>query len=117
MLILSFTEVFAHEDFQKNFNIRDFNRVEGLRWIRTSTIPAARRIVGRLTAKSCGRKAPLENLTIKDREDAVMTELGSRQVSQTFRAALAVYSYADRDPRVNQEFRFTFFDRQCSTML
>jgi len=35
MLILSFTEIFATEEFNNQFNIENFDRVAAPRWIRS----------------------------------------------------------------------------------
>lgn len=49
-------------------------------------------------------------------DDMVSNELGTRQVSRTFRATLAIHFYASKDERFPREFRITFFDRKCSTV-
>ena len=113
MLIISFVEIFGDEAFNAEFDTGNFSRVEALQWIRTATIAPARRIVARLSAKANSRKEPVKNSTIKV-EDKVLAELGTRQVSQTFRAALAIHSYASKDERVAQVFRNTFVCRNCS---
>lgn len=113
MSIISFVDIFGDDAFKAAFDPGNFNRVQALRWIRTATIAPARRIVARMADKAKSRKEPVKNSTIKD-DDPVLAELGTRQVFQTFRAALAIYSYASKDQRIFQVFRNTFISRNCS---
>lgn len=115
MLILSFVDIFESEEFNENFNDRDFHRQTALEWIRKYAIPPAVRIVTRLSAKAQGRKNPVANSTIKSTEDVVLNELGTGQVAQTFRDALAVHTWSLRDNRIRQAFRITFSELQAST--
>lgn len=56
----------------------------------------------------------LTDSTIQLEKDSVLTELGSFQVRQTFRAAVAVHKYGSRDQPVQKVFRITFLDNRYS---
>ena len=114
MLLLSFVEVFRTPQFNAAFNVTRFQRNEAMRWIRASDLGPAQRIVSKMTSKAAARRDPLTDSTINDPDDAVITEMGSRQVSQLFRAALALHTFAVRDQRVHEAFIITFQDRMCS---
>lgn len=55
-----------------------------------------------------------DNSTMNDPADAVLTKMGWRQVSQVFRVALALRTFAARAQCVHQAFIGTFKVRQCS---
>ena len=114
LLLISFVELFKSEEFGSAFNARGFEKNTAMRWILTSTLPAARRIVSKMAEKARKRKNPLTDSTINDPEDPTLTELGSRQVYQLFRAALAVHTFAMVDVRVREAFTVTFHDVRCS---
>ena len=117
MLILSFAEVFRSTEFNDKFNIRQFDRVEALRWIRNSTIAPARRMASRLSSKASKRTTVLKGSTINSADDVVLNELGTKQVAQTMRAALPVHTYGVVDNRVTQAFEITFKKRMCPPAL
>lgn len=116
MLIASFAEIFDDATFKAAFNTANFDRVQALNWMRTSTITPARRIVERMSLKAEKRTKRVANSSIRNENDPVMEELGTQQVGQTFRAALAIHTYGVRDQRVPQAFKNTFLKRQCSIM-
>lgn len=66
-----------------------------------------------MSKKAVERKTPVENSTNKDKADVLLNELGTIQVSETFRAALTIHSYAPKDHHTIQEFRITFSDMNC----
>ena len=118
MLILSFIEIFATEQFNAALNVANFNREDALTWMRHSSLPAAQRLINRLAEKSATRTKPLTDTTLKaDPNDAVLMEFGTKQVAQTLRAALAVYTYTVQDQRDGQACRLTFKENLCPTSL
>lgn len=62
-------------------------------------------------------KSNCDNYIIKRKNDVVLIELGKRQMSQTFRAALSLYTFATRYELMTQEFRIIFYGLKCSIML
>ena len=113
-LIVSFFEVFGDNRFRDSFDTANFDRLQALRWIRNSPLPAAQRIVHAVSEKANKRDTVVNHSTITAPDDPVMLELGTRQVYQTFQAGLALHTYAIRDRRVEEAFKITFLNRQCS---
>lgn len=50
-----------------------------------------------MAAKTKRRNSPVVNYSIKSNKDVVLNELGTRHVSQLFRVALAVHTFATRE--------------------
>ena len=111
MLIFSFLEIFMHDSFQSTFPDTPLSRIRVCEWIAESTLPAARRIISRLTQKI---EAKAKNSPIQDTETRTPTkfnlleEFNERQVQQTYQAAYSLSLFCVRDVRVYQAFRHTF---------
>ena len=106
MILLSFYEIFGSDEFKDKFNIHRFERSRALEWIRTGSIPSSRRLVERLSMKAQHRTKKLN--TNPGFADEVLNELKTCQVSQLFRAALALQTYSTNDARIHQAFLYTF---------
>lgn len=66
--------------------------IKALRWIRQSRAPYATRIVNLMAFKADTEKTPAVNATMKTNRDLVLSCLVTKQVSQTFCAALVVHT-------------------------
>lgn len=101
--------IFATQDFNKYFGVTTFVRVQAFKWIRRSALPEAQRIVSVVVEKAKKRsKNPLEVSTINCKIDKVLCKLLPKHVSQAFRTALAIQTYANRDKSVRNYCRSTF---------
>lgn len=107
-LLLSLVELFHTPEFNPNFDALRFKRNAATRWIRKSNLVPAKLMLSKIIDKATERTIILADATINDPTDAVLTEISSRQVSQIFRAALGLYTFAGRDQHVRQEFIFMF---------
>lgn len=117
MVILPFCDIFSCDEFNNKFNLRDFYHVQELTLISQSTVSPAQCIVSLLGTKSQSPKNLMNNSTIKSKTEIVLNELRTRKVSQTFRADLAVHTFAKRDNCIRQVFSISFSDRKYSIIL
>lgn len=113
MLILSFVEKFETEAFKENFDIEIFDRVKAISWTRQVALSQAQHIVKRLSEKSNWRTKALDKSVINTKDDKVLSELGTKQVLQAFRASLTMHAYSVRDRRVGESIQVMFADIQC----
>lgn len=107
MFIISSAQNFATPEFSDELNLRNSDRVKALTCIRDSSLLEAQSNVSRVAENVTGCFKALKVSIGNPDTHNFLCENGTKQVSQAFRAALAIHKYTLGDQRVGQGFTIT----------
>ena len=111
MLLLSFMDIFDDQAFTTKFPLNSaLNVTQVFQWVRTSPLP---RIFQRMSEKAGkqGDRVPFSRFKTSDN---VLMELGTQQVVQVLRGAVATHAYGRHDVRFRQAFDIIFREKKFS---
>lgn len=94
---LFFATILATPGFNDEFDHNTFHCFQELIWICESALLEAQLIVFWVMDKANGLSKPLGSFTINLETDKFLCALRTKQVSQTFRAAIAIHTYTLRE--------------------
>lgn len=109
--ILLIEEYMETRAFNDKFDIRSFSDKDFYAALSESAHGAAREVVDSMNMKvDCrkGKPLPDKRTAFGPTSSPVLREMGTEQIRQVFRTALAIRTYAENDVRVRHLFRFIF---------
>ena len=114
MLLLSFMNILDNQALTTKFALNSAVKViQVFQWVSTSPLTPCRRIVQRMTEKA-GKRGDRVPFSRFKTSDNVLMELGTQQVVQVFRGAVAAHAYGRHDVRFRQAFDIIFREKKFS---
>ena len=117
-LLFAFVKSFETHAFNVNFKYKNLDLQKYLKWVRSSEEETSQVITKRFEEKSEKRTKVLKISVFQSAGadgDKVLAEMGTQQVRQIARAALAIHTFGRRDGRILEMFNNVFETMNTST--